>query len=434
MRTKHTIVTIIATLLCSLVFEAPVANAEFTTVVDCFGCAAGDAQCAATCQGAVAAAKVSSTASTGVVDSTVVAACQTKVAAAIQACSTSLQSASSDCDDSQNSGLSQAKQVATALGSATSTSVAAACSNMAKVSEVMNAAIGAYELSCSSSVESCGSACATALSTYNSCVSSGYVNASAKTAITENQKTCSGLSQKAAAAQTALTNAVQTAIAAKNCSSLTSGSTLSTDFTSSVVDCTNTEMASNTVCICAANPNATACLNTTSANSATLASTSAASRLSTSSDSLGDLYGTGDIAQGTMPNITDGAAVDGKQGNGAMLSNSPDGAAAATAKKAGLTTNTDTLDVNAGFYGGGNGGGFSATSASGGGTISLEDAKAAKGAGQPDLRQFLPGGAIGPQSRGLAGVSGPDGITGPNSDIWQKIQNRYKVIQPSLIP
>ena len=55
------------------------------------------------------------------------------------------------------------------------------------------------------------------------------------------------------------------------------------------------------------------------------------------------------------------------------------------------------------------------------------------GTNKPDLRQFLPGGRLDP-NRGVAGSSGPDGITGPHSNIWQKVQNRYKVVSPSLIP
>jgi len=50
-----------------------------------------------------------------------------------------------------------------------------------------------------------------------------------------------------------------------------------------------------------------------------------------------------------------------------------------------------------------------------------------------DLRKFLPGGQMDP-SRGLAGAAGPDGITGPNSDIWKKIQMRYYSVSPSLLP
>jgi hypothetical protein len=46
----------------------------------------------------------------------------------------------------------------------------------------------------------------------------------------------------------------------------------------------------------------------------------------------------------------------------------------------------------------------------------------------------LPGGKFDPRARGIAGISGPDGITGPHSNIWQKIQNRYQAEKPKLIP
>jgi hypothetical protein len=50
-----------------------------------------------------------------------------------------------------------------------------------------------------------------------------------------------------------------------------------------------------------------------------------------------------------------------------------------------------------------------------------------------DLRQFLPGGKMDP-SRALAGISGPDGITGPNTDIWKKIRSRYFSVGSTLLP
>jgi hypothetical protein len=34
----------------------------------------------------------------------------------------------------------------------------------------------------------------------------------------------------------------------------------------------------------------------------------------------------------------------------------------------------------------------------------------------------------------VAGSSGPDGITGPHSNIWQKVNNRYRTVVPTLLP
>ena len=52
----------------------------------------------------------------------------------------------------------------------------------------------------------------------------------------------------------------------------------------------------------------------------------------------------------------------------------------------------------------------------------------------PSLPAISPGkpGAGGPGD--AAGTAGPDGITGPHSNIWLKIQNRYQVVRPTLIP
>jgi hypothetical protein len=103
-----------------------------------------------------------------------------------------------------------------------------------------------------------------------------------------------------------------------------------------------------------------------------------------------------------------GGAADGKGGDGAQAQG---------------------VIVNAGFRGGGSGGwgGGSGGSNNGGGSARPGEAKA--GATGPSLRDFLPGGGLDPKraNRGLAGISGPDGITGPHSDIWKKVQNRYQI-------
>ncbi len=52
---------------------------------------------------------------------------------------------------------------------------------------------------------------------------------------------------------------------------------------------------------------------------------------------------------------------------------------------------------------------------------------------QVDLRQFLPGGSFDPR-RQVAGVTGPDGITGPFSDNFKKINLRYLNVKTTLMP
>jgi hypothetical protein len=48
-----------------------------------------------------------------------------------------------------------------------------------------------------------------------------------------------------------------------------------------------------------------------------------------------------------------------------------------------------------------------------------------------DLSQFLPGGAKDPR-RAIAGIVGPDGITGPHSSNWEKIHVRYRRLTETL--
>ncbi len=51
----------------------------------------------------------------------------------------------------------------------------------------------------------------------------------------------------------------------------------------------------------------------------------------------------------------------------------------------------------------------------------------------PNLAEFLPGGRLDRKAQALAGITGPDGITGPHSNIWQKIKIRYQAVRNTLI-
>jgi hypothetical protein len=79
------------------------------------------------------------------------------------------------------------------------------------------------------------------------------------------------------------------------------------------------------------------------------------------------------------------------------------------------------------------GGGSSGSSGSGGSGYQSSGGSNGNQKMAVDLKQFLPGGKQDP-SRSLAGISGPDGITGPNSDIWLKVNTRYRSVGPSMKP
>ncbi|MBV2168846.1 MAG: hypothetical protein KUL82_09075, partial [Bdellovibrio sp.] len=123
-----------------------------------------------------------------------------------------------------------------------------------------------------------------------------------------------------------------------------------------------------------------------------------------------------------------GGTVGGGEGSG---SGSPSRGAAGA-----VGAGESSPGVNGGFYGGGSGRLFGGGSGSGGGAVGGGyGGRAVTGVAptNPDLKKFLPGGQFDPK-RGVSGLAGPDGITGPHSNIWQKIQNRYQVMMPTLLP
>ncbi|WP_374027904.1 hypothetical protein ACES2J_02425 [Bdellovibrio bacteriovorus] len=367
------------------------------------------------------------------------------------------------CDEKNDSGMSgianSASQLSLMFGQQTAGSIQAACSKMASFSSAANAAVAAYRLTCQSSITSCHSACDQVVeyvSSNSACLdaaggagSSAQMRSSAESAAGR----CNDFDAKVAEANQAINNFAGTMQNAAQCASLTSGdSTALPELCKAnpslpgcegvaAVDCTNPAMSGNKVCVCAKNPSDPVCMSEkSSAGSTFISSTNPGSRLSTNGADLsgGDLPSLPSILPGKPGSGGAGEAVDGKQGGGAGISSmGGGGGGGASGGAAGEEGLEDGVQVNAGFYGGGGSFGGSGMGSGGGerGAAGMAGAAgAAKGKGAPDLRQFLPGGKFDPKSRGLAGNGGPDGITGPHSNIWLKIQNRYQVLSPTLMP
>ncbi|WP_168196350.1 hypothetical protein [Bdellovibrio sp. NC01] len=391
--------------------------------------------------------------------------CMDRLQQLVNACQTASDTARNSCDESQNTGMAQAQQAAVVLGQQVSTSVQAACSSMGKISQAANAATAAYQMNCASDVNSCNSTCDQALQFYNQqggCIVGPPLPgqrsmAGAPTEINDLKKVCSDLRKKADTAQQAVNNFLTTTLQAQNCANDSSGTSaavtpelcaanpnLAGCTAAGTVDCTKPELANtNKVCICAKSPNDPQCMSGQSAgNSTSLASTGSISGSRTASNSDlgtdGDMFGLPQIDQAPV-NRTPGDAIEGKQGAGAPLGSDGGGSGSGGAggRGGGGGKSTDPIQVTAGFYSGGGGGGGWGGGSGGAGEKNPQGmgGLAAKAGvpGGPNLRQFLPGGTFDPR-RGVAGASGPDGITGPNSNIWMKIQNRYQVVGPSLMP
>jgi hypothetical protein len=206
----------------------------------------------------------------------------------------------------------------------------------------------------------------------------------------------------------------------------------------SVVDCSTTAGQSNPVCICQINPSAPQCASDTSGFNAGIGSGSGgadAGNLDLSK--FGGPGGFGDGGTGIFP----AGAGPGEGGLGGSLqkggsgrgnaqesgggSNGRGGAAAGGPGGSGINTKIIGGYGVGGSGGGGSGGGSGYSRGNTGGY--------GAGAGNPNLKQYLPGGKMDP-SRSIAGETGPDGITGPNTDIWKKVKTRYFAKKPSLLP
>lgn len=390
--------------------------------------------------------------------------CSSEMQALLDQCQTQVSETSYSCDEKNDSGMSSvantASQLSLMFGQQTAGSIQAACSKMASFSAAANAAVAAYRMNCQSSISSCHSTCEQAVQfaqQNTSCLDAAEGgNGISRQMLASAERTaerCNEFESKVQEANQAINNFAGTMQNAAQCSAATAGdSTQLPELCKAnpslpgcdavaAVDCTNPAMSGNKVCVCAKNPTDPICMGENSAGGSTIySSTNPTSRLSTQGVEAGggDLPGLPPIAAGKPGSGGAGEAVDGKQGGGAGISSlGGSGGGSSAAGGAGEEGLEDGLQVNAGFYGGG--GSFGGSGGGGGrgeynGPGGAKVPGAVKGKNGPDLSKFLPGGKYDPKLRGLAGNGGPDGITGPHSNIWQKIQNRYRVMSPTLLP
>jgi|GEM_PF-1906634 Uncharacterized conserved protein len=382
-----------------------------------------------------------------------VSECSQQYQALADECAKQTEEAVSLCDSNNNSGMSQVTQVANEstkmLGNATSASIAAACGKAGEISAAANAALAGYSLYCNSGRSNCNEACSKASAFLRekgdtcfgtTAYESGRVADSNEEKLSTNVKSCSALASKAADAQQLMSNLVSTLQNSSQCAALNSSTSSLCAANPRLPGCSNVATeCTTTACICAKNPADPTCTGTSGGGGSTIGGGSdSTSRLTGQAASAvgmdGDIPSYG-IEQGTKKG-GDAAAIDGKQGGSAGIGGG-DGAGGGGRGVAGGGGSGDPSAVNSGFYGGGGGmGGWGSGSGGGraGGAYAGNAAAAAKN-GMPNLRSFLPGGKFDPRGvRGIAGATGPDGITGPHTDIWKKVNNRYQVMSPSLLP
>ncbi len=408
---------------------------------------------------------------TGNSDSRSVAGSNSNLSNIGQKCEEETKAALDTCDFSKNkeaqAAMAMGNQMKAQIQATAMASPAALCSGFGKVTQAFDAASAAFGGYCTNAYTSCEDACNSDISQLEAQMKANPSTASLyEERVLELKKTlkqCSKLQSNInnvlqsvgsyAAMQTAKSQYCgdQTNALAALCKSQPSNALCKT---SGSANCSDPNVAaSNIVCICQTNPNDPRCgaQNSIGLQAGYNGSGAASGGGSGSADgSLGDFGGVGggDIMGGSnaMGSHDGGAGgmkagFGGGRGGGGGLGGGGGGPAAGrpgAGGAAGGAAGANTKIISG--YGVGGASGSAVGRAGGyGGQPGGPGAQPGKNGylganGKPvDLRKFLPGGQMDP-SRGLAGAAGPDGITGPNTDIWQKVQNRYFSISPSLLP
>ncbi|BEV70067.1 hypothetical protein Bb109J_c3487 [Bdellovibrio bacteriovorus] len=385
--------------------------------------------------------------------------CREDYDAEVGACEQATLKAASSCDEN-GSGLSAAMnaitEVSVIAGQRSAAGIQESCSKMGRVAQAANVAVMGYRQLCGTSVNSCVSACSAPLiPKCSGSQSSVSTTASARTAMAGNLSSCQGFSTKMTQAAAAAQNFATLKANSEACAMLSNGTggpdVCATDPTAAgcaqqaKMDCSHPDMALNRVCICSKTPTAPECMNQ-KASEETIAPymTSEGRKIGKpgSTAAIRDQVGFAGL-QGHAQRPASGPdySVDGRQGTGASLGSpnlqgrlqkrlkgakpGPDtnilmGTQSASTKKDEPEKTYEKVDLE-----------------------NQDKEKTYKSltgyqmGTNPDLEKFLPKPGSPGAYRGLAGngaPSGIDGITGPHSNIWLKVKNRYEAVKHSLLP
>ncbi|KYG62426.1 hypothetical protein AZI86_16470 [Bdellovibrio bacteriovorus] len=416
--------------------------------------------------------------------------CQTEYNDLVQKCDAQVSSSKNTCDETKNSAISNASSSASSSNTNT-TGVTDSCNSAAALNSGAKNAWTSYRESCYSGMESCVNTCNEMITWANNNPSCFPMNGMTKDQMaaqvfSPKADQCLDLQAKVDSADRNIASYGTTADGADACKTETAGGDSKSKSNTGnllgqlgsmaaamlakqsatatpqavVAFCTAnptypgcgataqascsdpTYAATNKVCQCAANPYSCRVMdNSASDNSIGFSSVDSSSRLpSQATNPGGDLPSTPGIAMVDPVRSGDVQGVDGRQGGAGVGSSTVgSGGGAGGLGKAHVDPN-DMPAGSAGTFGGGGGGaggrfGSQAGGARGGYAPGGGNTAGTKSPGTPDLRQFLPGGSFNPrQNNMIGGRVGIDGITGPNSNIWQKVQNRYQVLKDTLHP
>ncbi|UOF01403.1 hypothetical protein [Bdellovibrio reynosensis] len=384
--------------------------------------------------------------------------CEENFDAQIAACEQESLRAGDACDENSSSLSNVSNLVSQAslyIANKSASSITESCSKMATLSKGVSAGLMAYRLYCKKGIDSCSSTCSQTLiprCTANR-VKSDLAVSAARKVMNQNKSQCMAFTRRMEEAAAAAQNYAGITMNAKDCASLTAGAgsaptelcLTNPDYpgcrTEEKMDCSNPKMANTKVCVCSGNPNHSMCRNSTDTKES--ASLSLDTRLQNKKSTGFDSAQQEKLSHGERPEGDEGESIDGRQGSDIHLHSASH---RSIPEKRGKTKkNISDRSVLGGFYGSAGGKKLEGNVAN---PLLVSEKKAVKPTNDDekeseernfaasDLEKFLPGNAMAP-ARGIAGTServGTDGVTGPHSDIWGKVKNRYEAVKATLLP
>lgn len=377
----------------------------------------------------------------------------------IEACELQ-QTKTSDACDENSSALSNVSnlisQASIYMGQKSASSIIESCSKMATFSKGVSAGLMGYRLYCKNAINACIPVCQITLipKCTTPTLQNNAIIANAKKSLSRGRSECTGFTRKMDEAAAASQNYAEITMNAKDCASLTAGAgekptelcLTNPEYPGcggqEKMDCSNPKMADTKVCVCRANPNHSMCRSSEASNEQTM-NAYMADRASKQRDNKNyDLNGQNKIQQAKRPQTGADNSIDGRQGGDVNLA-SRTSSSTAVPQKTSKGKKTSDRSVLGGFYGGSTSGKLEKNE-----TVPLptEEKKKRDMASDEsendeqkvlsDLEKFLPGGSMAPR-RNITGTDvfyREDGITGPNSDIWGKVKNRYEAVKATLLP
>ena len=384
-----------------------------------------------------------------------------------RSCHENKEFAEDKCNYLKNSKMTETMSVANmlgiGLGMQSSTNNAMACTKFAELAVLANAALAGFNTTCkyykSSCEESCGELKDFIEHSCNSpaCKAAYGIGDTELAMVKDAQKLCKSKDRILEAAMANIGVIMATAQNAKDCKK-DSSSNVGLD---APVNCADpAQAAKSAICLCQKNPRDPACLAAMKAGGGSLDpyaglnggmggagsnggfgnSNTQRDFTGTDQNKLGGDFSMFDGGPGDYPvdpsqmgqnsaagvNAAGGTGGRGIPGSGNPSQGGPGGGGAGDGSK----YNSDIMSTARGGRGGGAGSGSSGGSG--------DDRGRAYGGlpGQPNavnLKAFLPGNKYDPR-RQVANSGGPDGITGPHTNIWTKINNRYNAQRMSLMP